>query len=358
MKTIGFVLNPIAGMGGAVGLKGTDGVTQDAINRGAQPQAHKRAQEAFKNIPITFLTCSHPMGQNCCDNHQIIYTPPPVTSSQDTRKACERMIEEQVDLVVFCGGDGTARDVYDTVGQKVPILGVPAGVKMYSSVFAITPRAAGEILTEFLQGNTVDRETEIMDINEKDFRHHSLNICLHGYARTPSQKTLLQMGKIIVSSLQELQHKQSIASFIAPLCKKGTVILGGGSTVDAIAQHLGVQKSTLGIDVLHNGEVHVQDATEQDILSSLNGEQARIIISPMGQQGFIFGRGNQPISPTVIRQVGASNIIIVSTPTKMIHTPSLFVDTGDPSLDHQLSGWTQVITGYAMAIRKKVKSYT
>lgn len=355
MKKIGFVLNPIAGMGGRVGLKGTDGMVEEAIKRGAKPVALERAKEAMESIPAKIFTCSSPMGEECFEKCKIVYYPPKKTSATDTKKACKIFLKNEVDIIVFCGGDGTARDVYSVVGKSTPILGIPAGVKMHSSVFAINAAAAREILIQFLKGNTETIETEIMDVDEDAFRNNELKTKIYGYALTPCKKMLIQQGKMTFSSMSEERHKKEIAIFLSLICKRGITILGAGSTVKKIADELGIKKSLLSVDIVKDGKIVVSDASEREILYHLNGEKARIIVSPTGRQGFIFGRGNQQISAEVIRKVGLNNIIIASTPHKLAQTPYLFVDTGDKEIDKKLAGWRSVITGFGMAERKEVR---
>ncbi|OYT60310.1 ATP-NAD kinase [Thermoplasmatales archaeon ex4484_30] len=355
MKKIGFVLNPIAGMGGRVGLKGTDGMVKEAIKRGAKPFAAERAKEAMEGLSAKIFTCSPPMGEECLGDCEVIYSPPKKTSALDTKKACKAFLNKKVDIVVFCGGDGTARDVYSIIGKKLPILGIPAGVKMHSSVFAVNAIAAREVLTQFLEGKTQLIETEIMDVDESAFRDNRLKTKIYGYAITPYKKMLIQQGKMVFSSMDEERYKKEIALFLSLICKKGITILGAGTTVEKIAEELGIKKSLLGVDVIKDGKIVARDASEDEILHHLNGEKARIIVSPTGRQGFIFGRGNQQISARVIKKVGTNNIIIASTPHKLAQTPYLFVDTGDKEIDKKLVGWRSVITGFGIAERKEVR---
>ncbi|MEA2054150.1 MAG: ATP-NAD kinase family protein [Candidatus Thermoplasmatota archaeon] len=359
MKKIGFLVNPIAGMGGRVGLKGTDGMVEEAIRKGSVPTAVDRAKAAMKEVEVhaEIITCSSDMGENCLEqNFEVVYRASENTSAYDTKNACKEFLRREIDLIVFCGGDGTARDVYNIIGKKVPVIGVPAGVKMYSSVFAITPTAANKIILKFLQNNSSIIETEIMDVDEGAFRKGVMKIKLYGYAMTPYEKILVQKGKEIFISMSESIQKKEIASFLSPLLGKGTYILCGGSTTEKIAENVGIKKSLLGVDVIKDGKLIVRDACENDILGHLDGNNARIVVSPIGRQGFIFGRGNQQISPKVIKKVGIDNIIIVATPHKLSQTPYLFVDTGDAKLDKKLEGWKSVIVGFAMAERKMVLS--
>lgn len=363
MKKIGFLVNPIAGMGGRVGLKGTDGVAEEAARRGAVPVAGSRAEGAMAGLGkhAEILTCSSVMGEdhlerNSGKNVEVVYDTPERTSADDTKNACREFLDRKADAIVFCGGDGTARDVLSVVGKKVPILGIPAGVKMHSSVFAVTPDAANKIMMKFLRGDASIAETEIMDVDERAFRRGKLKIKLYGYAVSPHEKILMQMGKEVFYSASEEIYREGISSFLSLVMKRGTYVLGGGSTTEGIAKELGVEKTLLGVDIVKDGKLVVKDAGEDEILRNLNGGKNRIVVSPIGSQGFVFGRGNQQISPGVIEVVGTENIIIVSTPYKLSRTPYLFVDTGSDSLNKKLSGWRSVITGFGMAERKKVLS--
>ncbi|HEC71984.1 MAG TPA: ATP-NAD kinase, partial [Thermoplasmatales archaeon] len=183
-KKIGFIVNPIAGMGGRVGLKGTDNVVDKAIELGAKPIAPQRALDALikiKNLnhdKIKWYTVEGLMGesilrQSSFRDFDIVYTPknPDKTSARDTKMACEKMLETGVDLILFCGGDGTARDIYEVVDKKTPMLGIPAGVKMHSGVFAINPDAAAKILKRYLDNELRIGEVELLDLDEEKYRN-------------------------------------------------------------------------------------------------------------------------------------------------------------------------------------------
>jgi predicted polyphosphate/ATP-dependent NAD kinase len=209
----------------------------------------------------------------------------------------------------------------------------------------------------FLKDDSHLVETEIIDVDESAFRNNTLKTKVYGYARTPYKTMLMQQGKTIFSSYSEERNKRELARFLALVCKKGLSILGGGTTVQKIAEELHIESSLLGVDIVKDGVIVARDVGERDILSHLNGEKARLIVSPIGRQGFIFGRGNQQISPEVIRRVGVHNIIIASSPYKLAHTPYLFVDTGDESMDKALQGWRSVVTGFGVAMRKEVRCW-
>src|SRR5690606_20787525 len=220
MRRIGLIVNPVAGMGGAVGLKGTDGQVAEACGRGAVPRAADRAVEALEALSgadILFLTCSGPMGEEelaraSWPAYTVAYEGGIPSSADDTKAACRRFVEDGAELILFCGGDGTARDVWDEVGSRVPILGIPAGVKMYSGVFAVTPAAAAAVLCS---GSAALRDAEVMDVDEEAYRNGTLHAKLYGYARVPFMPSMVQHHKEIYESADEDRAKREIAEFIA-----------------------------------------------------------------------------------------------------------------------------------------------
>lgn len=365
MAQVGFLVNPIAGMGGRVGLKGTDGreILEKARELGAKPVSQERALETMKQIfqrkgEITWLTCSSDMGENVLreagfkenEDFQVIYESPSITSANDTKNTCRKFKEMDVDLILFCGGDGTARDIFSVIGQDIPMIGVPAGVKMFSAVFAVNPESAAEVVLGFLRNEYSLKEAEIMDIDEKAYRAGSLDAQLFGYAQTPFEESLVQSSKSVYGGVDEEAAKEDIARYVVELMEenKDTLfIMGAGSTVEAIGKELGVKKTLLGVDVVKNGQLIAEDVNEKQLIGLLEKEEkAWIIIGIIGSQGFVFGRGNQQISPAVIKKVGIEGIKIVATPHKMSQTPVLRVDTGDPEVDNMLSCFHRVIIGY------------
>ena len=359
---IGFLINPVAGMGGAVGLKGTDGLAKEARARGARPHAAERARACLRLLSrdakiLHFFTAGGEMGERalreCGLHYEVVYKAPHESSSNDTKAACLAFLENGADLILFCGGDGTARDVASKTDQ-VPILGIPAGVKMHSGVFAVSPEAAAELTLGFLRGELKARDTEIVDVDEDLYRSGVLQTRLYAIAKTPYQPVLVQDKKRIYSSSSEEEFKDQIALFAGEFMRDGSAyIMGAGTTTARIAERLGVEKTLLGVDVVQNGLLILKDAAEKDLLDLLDRvKRVKIIISPIGAQGFILGRGSQQISAAVLRKVGPENLIIVSTPHKLAELSRLLVDTGDPDLDRSLSGKRQVVTGYRIAQRK------
>ena len=360
---IGFLINPIAGLGGRVGLKGTDGLAGQALARGAIPQSEERARACLESLickgtDIQFFTAGGSMGENalasCGMAHKTIYSPPPRSKQTDTIAACQEFKRRKVDLILFCGGDGTARDVA-SASSDIPMLGIPAGVKMHSGVFAISPQAAAELAFRYLRGEIKLRQTEIVDVDEDLYRSGELATRLYAAALTPYQPALVQERKRIYLSGDEEEFKDQIALFASEFMRDGSAyIIGAGTTTSRIAERLGLEKTLLGVDVIQNGQLIIKDASEKDLLALLDKETSvKIIVSPIGAQGFILGRGSQQISPAVLRRVREENLIIVSTPHKMAEIPRLLVDTGDADLDGLIAKKRLVVTGYRMAQRKE-----
>ena len=361
-KTVGFLVNPVAGMGGAVGLAGTDGKVSEALLRGAVPRARDRAVQALsllRDDDITWYTCAAPMGEDALagagiDRFTVVYQPSGPTGAADTKAACRAFLDAGLDLIVFCGGDGTARDVFDAVGRSVPVLGIPAGVKMYSAVFAVNPAAAADLIQR--AGGVACRDSEVMDVDEEAYRSGRLSARLYGYLRVPYIPERTQGGKQVFEQQDEERAKDDIAVFINEVMLPETLyIIGAGSTTARIMERLGLAPTLLGVDVVRDGRVVARNADERTLLALLDRcPRAKIIVSPIGAQGFVLGRGNQQISPAVLRKAGLSNLIVVATPGKLAATPLLYVDSGDPALDRDIGDSLLVVSGYRVAQRKRV----
>jgi predicted polyphosphate/ATP-dependent NAD kinase len=363
MKRIGFLINPIAGMGGAVGLKGTDGKVAEAFLRGAAPQAKNRAKITLhyvkNNQDLIFFTPSGAMGEDALretgvQHIEVVTHTGNQSTARDTKIAVQRFLELGVDLILFCGGDGTARDIFDVVGRNVPILGIPAGVKMYSAVFAIDPSTAAKVV--LMPGAPSYRDSEVMDVDEESYRTGELKTHLYGIARVPAVAGKIQISKQVFEESDEERAKGEIARFIHEIMIPDVLyILGAGTTTEGIARGLGVKKTLLGIDAVKNGKTLALDIDEKTLWALVeNGDETKIVISPIGAQGFILGRGNQQISARIVRRVGIRNIIVVATPHKLRETPILYVDSGDEMLDAEFGDTVLVVSGYRMAQRKRI----
>jgi predicted polyphosphate/ATP-dependent NAD kinase len=348
-KTLGLIVNPVAGMGGAVGLKGTDGraVLKKALALGAKPTAPARAELflselKFVDRKIRLAVGAGNMGEEeavgCGFACTVFGNRKKETTAEDTREIAREIAEAKADLLVFCGGDGTARNVLEAINVDIPVLGVPTGVKMHSSVFAVDPKAATKIAVGFLWGELPLREAEVMDVDENAFREGRVSSRLYGYLLTPYEPYLIQGAKMASPITEsELRNQAAIAIYIIETMKLNVLyIVGPGTTTRTIGDLLDAKKTLLGVDIFCNKKIVASDVNEKQILEKIQGKTARIIVTPIGGQGFIFGRGNQQISPQVIRRVGLDNIIVIATEGKLRNLKSLRVDTGDPSLDDAL----------------------
>lgn len=341
-------------------MKGTDGkaILAKAISLGAKPIASQRG-EAFlaELLPVKeqlrLIVGAGSMGEaqakKCGFNCQTIGECRRETTSGDTQKAAQEMVECKVDLLVFCGGDGTARDILKAVGMKVPVLGVPTGVKMHSALFAVTSQAAARVAAGFLWGGLTLREAEVMDIDEEAFRAGHLSAELYGYLLSPFEPHLIQGNKLESPTTEnEVRNQAAIAVYIIEEMKPDVVyIIGPGTTTRTISDLLDQKKTLLGVDLLQNKKIIMRDVNEKQILEAVCGKTVRIIVTPIGGQGFIFGRGNQQISSRVIRQVSLGNIVVVATKSKLDRLKSLRVDTGDTALDDEFrTRGIHVVTDY------------
>jgi predicted polyphosphate/ATP-dependent NAD kinase len=347
-KSIGFIVNPVAGMGGAVGLKGTDGKTilNKAISLGAEPIASLRAETFLAKIvqvkkSLRLIVGAGNMGeveaQKCGFTFDVKGESKKETTSADTQNTSEAMVELGVDMLVFCGGDGTARDILRAVDLKVPVLGVPTGVKMHSAVFAVNPLAAAKVVMNYLWGGLPLREAEVMDVDEQAFREGRLSAQLYGYVLSPFEPHLIQGNKLESPMTEdEVRNQAAIAIYVIEEMKPDIIyVMGPGTTTRTIADLVDQKKTLLGVDLFLDKRIIARDVNEKQILQATKGEAAKIIVTPIGGQGFIFGRGNQQISSRVIRQVGLDNIVVVATKSKLDRLRSLRVDIGDLALDKE-----------------------
>ena len=365
-KKIGLIINPVAGMGGSVGLKGTDGTMyKKALALGAQPVTPIRTKDLFAHIrekeKIDLFTAPGIMGEEYVHDLNIssvvVGRITEESSAEDTKRIAGEMLKQGIELLIFVGGDGTARDIYDTLGLKIPVIAVPSGVKIFSAVFAFSARAAAEMVDEFIKGSPVTEE-EVLDIDEKAFRENRLAAKLYGYLLVPDVKKYLQGGKECSNtSISAVESKKEIAAYILEnIDKDALYLLGPGTTLKTIADAAGVSKTLLGVDALANGELVGSDINEKGILSlTQKFEKKKIIVTPIGGNGFIFGRGSKQFTPEVIESVGRKNIIVVGTLDKLNKLESLRVDTGDFSLDQILSGYIDVTVGYKDILKMEVK---
>lgn len=367
-KTLGLIVNPVAGILGKYAFKGSDNpkLVQMAIEKGAKPISPQRAKEALsilkplKNV-LKLLTFPGIMGENVARESgfepEVVGEISSLTTSEDTKKAAKIMVKRGASLILYAGGDGTTVDIFEAVDQEVPILGIPSGVKMWSATFATNPKAAGLITLRYLWGELPIREAEVMDVDEEYFRRNELHVELKGYAITPYEPQYLQGSKwLSPNTTDEVEEQKAIARTVVESLEQNIVyIIGPGTTCKAITDLLGLDKTLLGVDLVQDGRIIAKDANEQEILKTIENKKSKIIVTPIGRQGFIFGRGNQQISAEVIKKVGINNIMVIATPYKLSTIPILRADTNSPELDKKLKGYIRVISGYHQITIKKIQ---
>lgn len=371
-KTIGLIVNPVAGMGGRVGLKGTDGpdVLLEAVRRGAVPVSSERATLALKRLaafgtPFQLITGAGELGEDAARaagiEPTVVYTPSCGPSRpDDTRNAALVMAYASVELILFAGGDGTARDVLGVVNDRVPILGIPTGVKMYSAVFGTNPDNAGNLAARVIAGepSVRFREAEVMDIDEAAMRNDQVSARLYGYARSPHERHLVQNAKA-GSVLNENLALDAVARQVVLQMKAGWLyLLGPGTTTRRVMTELGLPSTLLGVDAVMDGALVGADLNEQALIGLMEGLETRIVVGVLGGHGSLFGRGNQQISAEVIRRTGRENIIVITSMDKLISLDAgcLRVDTGDAEVDAMLSGHIRVHTGPDRSVFFRVRS--
>ncbi|EJL04607.1 MULTISPECIES: ATP-NAD kinase family protein [Pseudomonas] len=371
-KTIGLIVNPVAGMGGRVGLKGTDGpdVLLEALRRGAQPVSSERACLALKRlavskVPFRLITGSGALGEEAAraaglDPVVVYRSTPGSNRPDDTRNAALVMAYASVDLLLFAGGDGTARDVLGMVSDRVPILGIPTGVKMYSAVFATNPQNAGHLAARYIaaERSVRVREAEVMDIDEDAMRRDQVSTRLYGYALSPHERHLAQNAKAGSAPDANLAL-DAVSRQIARQMRAGCLyLLGPGTTTRRVMNALGLSATLLGVDAVIDGALVGADLNEQALLQLMEDHETRIIVGVLGGHGSLFGRGNQQLSAEVIRRAGRDNIIVVAPMEKLLSLEAgcLRVDTGDTEVDALLSGYLQVHTGPERSVFFRVRS--
>lgn len=356
---LGLIINPLAGLGGSVGLKGSDDKAEQALALGAVPQAMNRVKTALQELLpqkhlVEVLTVAGDMGENVClelgFSHQIIYRSSTLPSTaRDTEIAAKLIAEQGVDLLLFAGGDGTARNICTAVSEHTTVLGVPAGVKIHSGVYAISPQAAGKLVAKLVTGELVSlSDAPVMDIDEQAFSAGIVKARRFGEMRIPAQLRYVQSVKMGGRESEELVLADLAAYVTSQMDDNIRYVMGSGSTVAAVMAELGLDNTLLGVDVVENGQLIAKDVTANQLLALVSDYPSQLIITLIGGQGHIFGRGNQQLSPAVIRAIGRENILLIADKAKLqqLEGRPLIADTGDSTLDKQLTGLINILTGY------------
>ncbi|MAE39229.1 MAG: ATP-NAD kinase [Euryarchaeota archaeon] len=366
MTLVGLLVNPDAGLGGKLGFKGSDGKAEQARSAGAEDRSGPRMHQTLLRLielgteNVQFLTCGGRMGSSwipkgVSEISKIDGAEP--SSAQDTINAVRKMVEEGIDLLLYSGGDGTTRDIISTLQdidrEDLPLIGVPSGVKMHSGCFAATPRAAAEVLHAWLRGDLLIANTEVMDLDEEAYLRGEWKVRLYAEAMTPSSPRWMQGAKQRIETSDESEIIEGMAEHIGEMMEENSdllIIWGSGGTLRRMAKHLGFEKTVLGIDVVQDGIIIAGDVNEFDLLKLLSAHNGKslILLSPMGGQGFLIGRGNLQISPAVIRQVGIDGVLGIATPAKLLTLTTLRIDSGERTLDDEFrtKKYLKVLQGY------------
>ncbi|WP_218396601.1 ATP-NAD kinase family protein [Alteromonas lipotrueae] len=360
---LGVVVNPFAGIGGALALKGSDGadVREKALAMGAEKKANEKMAKALSIVEglseqFTIVTAGGEMGEDVCASlglpFEVVYkSASQQTEGEDTERAVQAFLGCNLDVILFAGGDGTARNVCKIVGDKVPVLGVPAGCKIHSGVYCVTPSAAGQVISQMIKGEIVSvMEGEVRDIDENAFRTGKVIAKHYGEMRVPAELTYVQAVKM-GGKEDEALVLDDIAATISELMDDNTdtyFVMGSGSTVGAVMEFLGLENTLLGVDVLQDKALVASDVTASELLSLTQGKPTQVVLTVIGGQGHILGRGNQQLSPDFIRAIGKENMRVVATKQKLqsLGNKPLRLDSGDAELDASLQGAFTIITGY------------
>lgn len=368
---IGLLANPDAGLGGRLGLKGSDGQAELARSKGAEDRSGPRLESTlrhFSNIHrgetshLEWITSTGRMGTEWIPADFQIGTVSEVhessggTSATDTEDAVERLIASEIDLLVYSGGDGTTRDIVASLAEseapELPVIGVPSGVKMHSGCFASSPKAAAEVLSAWLHGDLLVSSTEVLDLDEDLYRKGKWVVRLYAEAFSPNSPRWMQGSKELIQTESEEDVIIGLADHIGDsfLDEERLIVWGSGGTLREIGGNLGFDLTTLGIDATIGNEQVGDDLDESGIIHILDSHSGPItlLLSPMGGQGFLIGRGNLQLSPDVLRSIGSENILGVVTPAKLLTVRALRIETGDEDLDQEFAKmrYMKVLQGY------------
>ena len=383
MARIGVLVNPDAGLGGRLGFKGSDGRADEARSSGAKDRAGPRMMEAITHIfnliqskkclEFDLFVCGGKMGSDWIKeipfpNLKVIGDWQGKTSAKDTTLAVELLLEDDVDLIMYAGGDGTTRDIIETLESleslELPLIGVPSGVKMYSGCFAEDTLAAAEVLAAWINGDLGSSTTEVLDMDEESYRLGDWKIDMFGQAITPASPLWIQGSKHQVQAVGEDEVLESLSEHILEIYIENEnclIIWGAGGSLNKIANLCNLDTTLLGIDISKGNKLIGTDLSEKELISILDNyseNEIVLLLSPMGGQGFLIGRGNLQLSPDVLRKIGIDNIMGVATPAKLLSISRIRIDTGDTSLDKEIRGkkYVKIIQGYRTIKIVKIES--
>lgn len=374
MFKLGLIVNPYAGLGGPEGLKGSDtlpdrlrqSVAEEMANSRSLPRA-VRCLAALAPVAeqLAVYGFDGAMAEQACREAGLTFTSvgraEALSSAADTRRAAQCLLSEQVDIVLFVGGDGTARDIYSAVGENLPVLGLPAGVKMHSAVYAVNPQAAAAILRALIDGDLVDIGLqEVRDIDEAAFAEGRVRSRHYGELLVPRLGGFLQQVKQGGREVEELVIADIADELMENYDEDCLYIVGPGSTTTGFMEALGLPYTLLGFDLVRGGELLQADANAQQISEVMDHHQGPItvLITAIGGQGHILGRGNQQLTPALIRRIGRDNFQVLASKGKLsgLAGRPLLVDSNDAALDAQWQGFIAVTTGYRDQVMYRVSA--
>ncbi|BAB59665.1 hypothetical protein [Thermoplasma volcanium GSS1] len=336
---IAFVINPVAGLGATLNLKGSDGLALEDVSKSISIVRSHRFLKKLDFNGLHFFVPSGCMGESevsiYTKEYDVIYTPSSPTTRQDTINFVKSI--ESADLLVFVGGDGTARDILNS-RNDLPVIGVPAGVKMYSSVFAISPERAADAVNQVAKGNYRIDKAEVVDIDEELYRKGILSVKRYGQLKVPEAQYIVENSK----AEYDIAGAEDIAEYVIEHMADETYIIGPGNTCKTIEEEMGIKSNVLGFDILRNKKLIKEDASESEIYEACS-DKCMLVISPVGGQNFLLGRGNKQISDRILERVGEENLIVVSSPSKAEHLKYVYIDTQIPLWSN---GYVKVLVGY------------
>ncbi|MDH3643920.1 MAG: ATP-NAD kinase family protein [Gammaproteobacteria bacterium] len=372
MISVGLIINPVSGIGGTVALKGSDGaeIQAEAAMKGGRPRGEPRARRALNaaaevHNSVRWLTWGGAMGSELLADlglaHQVLGDPDSPSTGADTRKAARALADAGVDVLLFCGGDGTARDLLEGIGERLPVVGIPGGVKMHSGVFATTPEVAGEVLVRLGAGGLVrSTRADVRDLDEEALREGQLRPRFFGELLVPELGGFLQHTKESGRENESLALAEIVADVVERIEDSPAsvaFVLGPGSTVAAVKEALGMRSTLLGFDVYRAGEQIGADV-DAGWLESL-AQPVSLIITFTRRQGFLIGRGNQQLSPTFLKKLDRNRLQVIATRSKLLSLDgrALLIDSDDPDLDLEFAGLVEITAGYEDRLWYRVESH-
>ncbi len=351
-----MLVNPDAGLGGRLGLKGSDGKAELARSMGAEDRSGPRMTATLTHFDsihrmgfddLHWITSEGRMGTDWFPEDanigalSTVHSSKGETTATHTKEAVAAMLEAGIDLLLYAGGDGTTRDIVEALEAngrpELPVIGMPTGVKMHSGCFASSPKAAAEVLSAWLNGDLLVASTEVLDLDEERYRQGDWVIRMYAEAMTPSSPRWMQGAKQLIEAAGEEEILEGLSDHIRDvmITEDRLIIWGSGGTLRAIGEMNGYELTNLGIDATIGSEQVGTDLDEAGLLELLapHSGPVTLLLSPMGGQGFLIGRGNLQLSPEVLRAIGIDNILGVVTPAKLLSVRTLRIETGDEELD-------------------------